>query len=296
VSDRDIPLIMLPGRGIERRVTVENVRSIWALCRAFVMAIGSFAARVPGRSSLLGGLRQRRGVVRGNAVPGADRRRASRTPAPAPPTDWWADSLAAARCPSPTPICPARVVLAATRCVPRSSPWARIAIVRSRALAWTCPRVAPYCWSFAGRSGPDASTKRCSSCATGGTATAISHPHVYGSSRLRQLAPESIRPRPGRISYAAVRVRGADGSGPRRRGSRRLPLGAANDGGPSWRSSVCPRSSCRWRSRPANHQTFQRRGRSLPPVPRSSCPDAECDADRSRARGDAGGSPMPTCG
>ena len=90
VPEAGFALTLLPGRGIQRRMTLENVRSAWGLARALVAAIGLVRRLRPRVVVSLGGyasvpcavaaglLRVPVVVAEQNAVPGAANRLVSR--------------------------------------------------------------------------------------------------------------------------------------------------------------------------------------------------------------------------
>ena len=203
VSDRDIPLIMLPGRGIERRVTVENVRSIWALCRAFVMAIGIFRRTRPRAVLTLGGyasvaasfaamlFRVPIVVAEQNARAGAANRLVGRFARSCAVPFADTDLPRAVVCGNP--VRPEILAVGAHR--DRAAARARLDMPEGRTVLLV----------FAGSLGSRRINEAVLELRDRWDRNGDLHiHHVLGRRDFEQLAPESIRPRPGRISYAAV--------------------------------------------------------------------------------------------
>ena len=99
-------LTLLPGRGLQRRLSWQNVKSLGALLVALAGPGGSWAGAarvvvsVGGYASVPCALAA---VVRRVPVVVAEQ-----NAAPAPPTAWWAGSPRRAPCRSPTRRCPGR--------------------------------------------------------------------------------------------------------------------------------------------------------------------------------------------
>jgi len=55
VPDAGFEVVLLPGRGIQRRLTFDNVGAVWGLCRAVVRGIGVVRRRRPSVVVVLGG-------------------------------------------------------------------------------------------------------------------------------------------------------------------------------------------------------------------------------------------------